>query len=370
MSVDKKEITINIKNKAKELGFDLVGVCSAEPFRKAYQNIKNRELSDFIDDNKELLTTPKEHLKTAKSIIALGISYASSKKTTNSEELLNQKENQYIALYARGMDYHKFMNDKMKELIDYMKILTVNLETIAYSDTGAILDREAAYRAGLGWIGKNNNLINPDFGSYLFLGEIITNMELEYDKPLESKCGDCDLCLRKCPTNALRPYKLNHEMCLSFITQKRGILTEEERNIIGSRLWGCDTCLEVCPYNKDIPLDLHNEFTPVIKGNIKEMLMFTKQNLPSEWKNSALYWRGLRILKRNTIINIGNKKYVEFIPLLKNELSNPSPVIRAYTLWALGQFQNDEIITVIKKHEKKENDPLVKKEIKKILSKL
>lgn len=361
VKLEKREKTQKVKKWSKDIGFDLVGICSAEPFNKAYQYIKNRNLSSFVDDNKELLTTPQIHLKTAKSIISLGISYASKRNT---------KDNQFIALYACGMDYHRFMKEKMEELIDRINTLPEDIETIAYSDTGALLDREVAYRAGLGWIGKNNNLINPDYGSYLFLGEIITNLELEYDKPIESRCGSCQLCLENCPAAALKPYDLNHEKCLSYITQKRGILTEEERSTIGNRLWGCDTCLETCPYNNSIPMGLHDEFRPVLKGNIKEILDYTKDNFPEEWKNSALSWRGLRILKRNTIINMGNIKDEEYLPLLKKELENPSPVIRAYVIWALGEFQNNKIIDVIKQQKSKEKDQVVLKEIKKILSRL
>jgi len=370
---NKKDIAVKIKQKAKKIGFDLVGICSAEPFARAYRLIKNRNLSEFVNDNKEKLTDPRKHLASAKSIIALGISYASKDIFIDDEKVKQiEKENaykQFISLYARGLDYHQIMNKKMDKLLNYLKTINPNVEAVAYSDTGTILDREVAYRAGLGWIGKNNNLINPNYGSYLFLGEIITSLDLKFDKMIESQCGTCNRCLSACPAKALRPFHLEPDKCLSYITQKKGILSEREREDIDNRLWGCDTCLDVCPYNRNIPVNIHKEFIPVLEGNMEKILEFTKKNIPLEWRNSALSWRGLRILKRNTIINLGNKGDNEYIPLLKKTLKNPSPILRAYTIWALGKMHNDSIINIIKNHYKNEKNDLVLTEIENILNK-
>ncbi|MFW6389655.1 MAG: tRNA epoxyqueuosine(34) reductase QueG, partial [Halanaerobiales bacterium] len=323
------KLTRKIKNKAKEIGFDLVGITSADPFSKAYQRLKSREISEFMDHDLEKITTPTIHLKEAKSIIALALSYAVSDKIKDKD--------QYISLYARGSDYHQVIKAKMKRLVSFLSTLKDNVKTICYSDTGSLLDREVAARAGLGWIGKNNNLINPEYGSYLILGEIITDLKLSYDSPIKNRCSNCELCLNSCPTGALnKAHNLKPEKCLSFLTQKKGILKENERKSIFKNLWGCDSCLQVCPYNKNIPTDLHQEFKPVLKGDIKQVLSFSKNSLPDEWKKSALYWRGLRILKRNSLINIGNNGNNVYTPIVKKYLKNPSPVLRAYAVWALG----------------------------------
>lgn len=369
---NKQNITLEIKQKAKKIGFDLVGVCSAKPFTRAYKILKNRKLSEFVNENKEKLTDPSKHLASAKSIIALGISYASKVNIIDNKKSKQSGKNsykQFISLYARGIDYHQIINKKMDKLIAHLNSINPEVEVVAYSDTGSILDREAAYRAGLGWIGKNNNLINPKYGSYLFLGEIITNLELKFDKVVEAQCGNCTRCLSACPAKALNPYHLDPDKCLSYLTQKKGILTEKEREDINNRLWGCDTCLDVCPYNNDIPLNTHQEFIPVLEGNIKKILQFTKNDIPLEWKNSALSWRGLRILKRNTIINIGNKGDNEYIPLLEKSLKDPSPILRAYAVWALGKMQSDKIIIIIKKHYENEKSNIVLTEIENILNK-
>ncbi|MGB4178140.1 MAG: tRNA epoxyqueuosine(34) reductase QueG [Halanaerobiales bacterium] len=359
MNISNKErITELIKNKAKEIGFDLVGITSAEPFQQAYSILEKRKLTEFISNDRELLTNPASHLASAKSIIALALSYASKRA--------GKEEEQNIALYARGKDYHQVMQEKMNELIIFIKTLATDAETITYSDTGVLLDREVAYRAGLGWIGKSNNLINPEYGSYLMLGEILTNLPLVTDQAMESRCGTCQLCIDNCPTQALKAYCLEPELCLSYISQKKDPLSMEEREMLGNQLWGCDRCLEVCPYNRDIPYDLHPEFFPVLKGDIKTILNFTNHNIPGEWKEAALFWRGLRTLKRNTIINIGNLGKEEYLPLLIDNLANPSPVLRAYTVWSLGKYRKEEIKALLSNHYFKENDNMVKKEIEKI----
>ncbi len=373
MDLNKKDITLKIKQKAKELGFDLVGICSADPFTRAYRNIKDRKLSEFVKDDKEKLTDPRKHLASANSIIALAISYASKDINLDDDKDKQVREEnankQFISLYARGIDYHQIINKKMDQLLFYIKTINPEVEAVAYSDTGAILDREVAYRAGLGWIGKNNNLINPTYGSYLFLGEIITNLELNFDKTMESQCGNCNRCLSACPAKALRPFHLEPDKCLSYITQKKGILPEKEREDIDNRLWGCDTCLDVCPYNQNIPVNIHKEFIPVLEGDIEKILEFSKNNISQEWRNSALSWRGLRILKRNTIINIGNKGDNDYIPLLEKTLKNPSPILRAYAVWALGKMHNNLIKNIIRNHYKNEKSDIVLLEIENILNK-
>lgn len=359
IEIDIFELTERIKKKAKLIGFDLVGICSAELFNKAKSLLKNRKLSEFIKDDRELLTEPRKHLVSAKSIISLGLSYAAKLEPFTEEE-------QNIALFARGIDYHDIMKKKMKILVGFLEEHKKDLEYVVYSDTGTILDREIASRAGLGWIGKSNNLINENYGSYLILGEIITNLNLVFDKPVDTKCGNCRLCIENCPAQALTEYNLQADKCRSYLTQKKGTLSEEERKTIDIQLWGCDICLEVCPFNLEIPVNLHEEFFPILKGDFKKVLGFTKDNFPEEWKKSALAWRGLNVLKRNTIINIVNTGNNEYIPLLKKELKNPSPVIRTYSAWALVQLGGNNIENYLKEHYHEEEDRTVKEEIKKL----
>jgi epoxyqueuosine reductase len=358
----KNDLTTKIRKKSIEIGFDLVGITSAEPFVETFQLLQSRKLSEFVNQDKRLLTEPGLHLKDARSIIALALSYASSQVFPD--------DSLFIALYARGRDYHLVMKEKMSFLEEYLKSLLPGVKTIAYSDTGPILDREVAKRAGLGWIGKSNNLINPEYGSYLFLGEIITNLELEYDKEMENRCGNCTLCLQNCPGGALvEPYLIDHQRCISYLTQKKGLLTRVERKRINLNLWGCDTCLRVCPYNQDVPVDLHPEFNPEINPDPEMILNSTRNNLNIKWKNTALSWRGLRILKRNTLINIGNSGDKKYIPLLLQQINSKSPPIRAYAIWALGELDIDKAKSIINDIKKNEREAIVINEINALLKK-
>ena len=135
---------------------------------------------------------------------------------------------------------------------------------------------------------------------------------------------------------------------------------------MGNHLWGCDNCLQACPYNRNVPVDLHPEFYPQLRGDVEEILAFNKDDLPAEWKESALLWRGLRTLKRNTLINMGNLGKEENIPLLIDYLQNPSPVLRVYTVWALGKYRKEEIKKLLQNHYYSEKDDMVKKEIEKV----
>lgn len=354
-----------IRDKAKELGFDLVGFTTAEPFFETKKLLEQRkrdgQLSNFIDHDLKLITTPRAHLSSAESIISLGLSYASSLR-------IDSRHDYFLSIYAQGKDYHNIFYEKLARLIDYLEKLDENVETKSFVDTGPILDRAIAERAGLGWIGKNNNLINKDYGSYLFLGEILTNISFMADNRVENLCNECNKCIENCPGGALlEDHHLDPDRCIGYLTQKKGIIPNEERKKIGSSLWGCDKCQMVCPYNRNIPVDLHDCFAGRLDTDISQILNFSSDNIPRVWKNSALSWRGIRILRRNALIVIGNRKLIEYKDKLKELLDDPSSVIRAYALWALSELPGDST-EIIKKHFLKERTPEVKNEIQNIIN--
>lgn len=353
-----------IKNRAKELGFDLIGITTADPFKKIYKILQKRkeknQLPDFMEKNIKLITHPELVFPGAKSIISVAMSYAVN---------LPENEDGFISRYTRGRDYHKVFSKKLNLLSEFIKKMDNNIKTRYFCDTGPLLERAIASRAGLGWIGKNTNLINPEYGSYLFLGEILTNLKLKSDSPkFKNKCENCKLCLKNCQGQALKPYYLDHNNCISFLTQKKGILSKKERNIINDCIWGCDQCQEICPYNKQIPRNLHPDFSVKIKANIEEILNLDKNNIPPKWNNTALSWRGLRILKRNTLIVIKNKNLTKYIPLVRDQLSHPSPIIRSYVLWTLFNIDSNFKEKELKKFFQTENNKMVLKEINRLLN--
>lgn len=353
-----------IKDKAKEIGFDLVGFTTAEPFT----NIKNillkrkekNELSPFINDDLELLTNPQKHLKNAKSIISLAMSYGNS--NTRKKSL-----NYSISNYTLGKDYHLIFDKKLNILDKFLKDNSKNIKTKSYVDTGPILDRAIAERAGLGWIGKNNSLITKKYGSYVFLGEIITNLDFTPDRKIEKKCASCQKCIEICPGNALvDQFHINPNNCIGYLTQKKGIIPVEERKKIGDNLWGCDKCQEICPYNKNILTDIHNEFEIKLTEDLKTILNFSKNNFPAKWKNSALSWRGIRILIRNALIVIANSNLKKYIKEVKTLFGHSSSVIRAYAYWTYSEI-SDDYNKIIENQLQKEKSPEAKEELTKIL---
>ena len=355
-----------IVEKAQKIGFDLVGFTTAEPFHQIKKILrerkKNNKLSPFMSHDLELLTNPKAHLSSAKSIISLAMSYASSKRADSNKDYS-------LSIYSQGLDYHNVFAKKISKLIDYIHNNADNVETKSYVDTGPILDRAIAERAGLGWIGKNNNLINQKYGSYIFLGEIIINLEFPEDKRAENLCADCTKCIDSCPGGALEKEKyINPDKCIGYLTQKKGIIPINERKLIGNNLWGCDTCQRVCPYNQDIEVDLHEDFEIKLDKDIEEILSFTQNNFPKEWKNSALSWRGVRILKRNALIVIANKKLKSYKEEVIELFDHPSSVIRAYAYWTYSQISNN-YYDLLTSQLKKEKTPEGKKELKSILNK-
>lgn len=355
-----------VKKEAQRIGFDLIGFTGTEPFYKIRKILKkrkkNNELSPFITKDLNLLTNPKNHMKSAKSIISLAISYDKTKKNVNNLEY-------NISSYTIGRDYHLILEKKLNKLSNFLQRKTEDVKTKAYVDTGPILDRAAAERAGLGWIGKNNNLINKDFGSYIFLGEIITNLNFKPDTKPKNKCGSCQKCLNICPGNALvDEHHIKPDRCISYLTQKKGIIPVTERKKIGDNLWGCDRCQEVCPYNENIisTSDKKNELN--FKKDLSTILNFSKENFPEEWKNSALSWRGIRILIRNALIVIANSKLESYKDEVKRLFDHPSSVIRSYAYWTYSQI-SDDYKKILKLNLKKEKTSEGQKELENILYK-
>ncbi len=359
-----KQLTKSIKQEAKKIGFDLVGIARAEPLTKIYNILKyrkkNNDLPAFMTEDIKKATNPKMHLQSAESIISLAISYASS-------ERINGEYN--ISIYAQGNDYHQIMKNKLNQLKSFISS-RVNAKMISYVDTGSLMERAFARKAGLGWIGKNTNLINSKYGSYLFLGEIITNLTLEYDKQVSNKCGSCQLCINNCSGDALiHPYYLKSDKCIGYITQKKGIIPFAERIKIEDNLWGCDRCQQVCPFNENIPQNMHKEFKTNLSGyNLKDILDFSRKNPPSSWEKAALSWRGIRILKRNALIIIANKNLQKYKNEVIKNISDPSPIIRAYALWAFSKLEKEKAFDLLREKYFEEKNNMVRNEIKRIFN--
>ncbi len=238
-----------IRQKAFELGFDLCGFSTALPPETidSFQNWLskgNYAQMDWMIKSAQKRLDPRLVLDNAKTLIVVGCSYVCCDDVEN---LVGG----FVARYARFVDYHKVILSKLKLLSEFIVNNTTG-RTLYYVDTGPILEREYARRAGLGFIGKNTNLINRSYGNGILLGEILTDIEIKPDTAEKSRCGKCSLCIETCPTNALfAPYQLDARRCISYLTiEHKGSIPVELRPLIGDKLFGCDDGLDVCPWNK------------------------------------------------------------------------------------------------------------------------
>jgi epoxyqueuosine reductase len=290
-----------IKDFAKELGFDLIRIVSAEPLAEEAEYFKKWLDAGYEGDMEYMLknpnarSNPREILPGAKSVICLAMNYYQKGSHGNFK----------VARYAFGKDYHKVIEKKLKKLRQFIieKTGATKQDFKLYSDAGPILERAFAAKAGLGFIGKNTTLITPEFGSWVFLAEIITTLELEFDAPIHKftgACGSCDRCIKACPTGALtKPYQLDARKCISYQTiENKGELAID----IQDRAFGCDICQEVCPHNCRAKKTNSSEFLNHIAGpalNPNEINQMNEEEFNEKFTGSPLKRAGLKILKRN-----------------------------------------------------------------------
>ena len=262
-----------IKDKAKELGFELVGITPAKPapdfdFFRWWLDQGYAATMGYLKRGEEKRGDPEKILPGVQSILCFGLNYYA------------EGEGNPISRYAQGRDYHDVVGSRLKALEGFIRTkIDSSAKTKSYVDTGPILERSYAAQAGLGWIGKNTMLINNGLGSFLFLGEILTTLEFDeedYGKPAFDQCGTCTKCLDACPTQAfVEPYVLDANRCISYLTiEYRGEFSPEQSAMVGNHLYGCDICQEVCPYNDRIPITPLAAFQPrpeFLKMNLKKI---------------------------------------------------------------------------------------------------
>ena len=254
-----------IKEYAYSLGFDIARITSAEEFPEDERIIKERISQGLMDglpwftaERAEVSCNPHALLPGAQSIIALAMFYL----TQQPDEADSDVPRGYISRYAWGDDYHEIIKSRLQQFATWLRAYgrseVENVETRLFVDTGRMVDRAVAQRAGLGWYGKNTTILTKGWGSWVFLAEIVTNLPLVdglknfYDTPLKASCGNCEICLHACPTAALpAPYVLDNTRCISFLTiELRGSIPLELRPLMGNLIFGCDICQQVCPVNK------------------------------------------------------------------------------------------------------------------------
>lgn len=245
-------LTRAIKTKALELGFSRVGVACAQSLESEGVRLQQwlsrgyHGTMEWMQKNLEKRTDPSLLLPNARSVISLALNYYTPAE--HSQDIETGK----ISRYAWGDDYHLVMTSRILQLVDCIKTESPGINAKVYVDTGPVMDKAWAVRAGIGWLGKHTNVITKEYGSWVFLGEIILDVELEYDEPILDFCGSCTACIEACPTDAIvEPYFLDSTKCISYLTiEHRGPIPEELKPRFDNWVYGCDICQDVCPWNR------------------------------------------------------------------------------------------------------------------------
>ncbi len=404
-----------IKDYAYSLGFDSVRITTAEAFPEVEHIIKERiaeglmeGLPWFTAERTEVSCHPDALLPNAQSIIALAVCYLSEQPEA---ELETGSLRGRISRYAWGDDYHEIIKPKLQQFADWLREYARNkigetLETRLFVDTGRMVDRAVAQRAGLGWYGKNTNILTKGWGSWVFLAEIVTNLPLRPDEPLKANCGSCEICLHACPTKALpRPYELDNTRCISFLTiELRGSIPLELRPLMGNLIFGCDICQEVCPVNKLVERRLamperteaqrlpvtnikrkstiqdtnatipqlnfhpHDEFRPrPTVGSCPELiplLSLTEEQFRERFRRSPIKRTKRRGLLRNVCVALGNIGDPQAVPALIGALHDEEALVRGHAAWALGRIGGEQALKALHEALDSEQDREVQKEIK------
>ncbi len=361
-----------VKAHALACGFDLVGVTSADDFpadrEAAMERIRQGQMDGlpwYTESRVMRGTSPAELLPGARSIICLGLSYwldeDREQRDTEAEGLLKRSVGTgRVARYAWVRDYHRVMKRRMRELVRALeRELSSEVAAKWYVDDGPMLDRAAANRAGIGWFGKNSNILNPQFGSWVFLGQIITDLELEPDAPLKKTCGGCTRCIDDCPTGAIvAPYVVDNSRCISYlIIENRGAIPRELRPLIQDWVFGCDICQDVCPVNRKArqpgqPVPFAGAVGShglVGQMDLVELLRMSEDEFRQRFAGTSIMrakWVGMQ---RNACVVLGNTADDSAVPALSVALETSEPLVREHAAWALGRIGGDQATAALTK---------------------
>ncbi|GGE73668.1 tRNA epoxyqueuosine(34) reductase QueG [Priestia taiwanensis] len=355
---------------SKEIGIDKIGFTTADPFSELKARlVRQQELgynSGFEEPDLDKRTDATLLLPGATSIISIALAYPSKL-----EDAPKGKKGERRGLFCRsswGLDYHRVLKDRLTKLEAYILEIVPNATVQSMVDTGALSDRAVAERAGIGWSGKNCAIITPEFGSYVYLGEMITNIPFIPDTPMEDQCGTCTKCLDACPTDALvGPGQIDAKRCISFLTQTKDFIPMEFRKKIGNRIYGCDSCQTSCPVNKGHNHQIHKEMEPdaeIAKAELIPMLQLSNREFKAKFGHVSGAWRGKNPLQRNAIIALAHFKEEAAIPTLVELVKKDTrPVIRGTAAWALGEIGNVDMLSVLYEALEKEEEQEVRNEI-------
>ncbi len=304
MMDDKKLNNETVIKLADEIGFELVGFSKAEILNREIEQLENwlgknyHAGMSYMERNIEKRKDVGKILKNAESVISLAVNYY------NEGNFSRNGNYGKVSRYAWGKDYHFIMWDMLENLTNRLKEIDEGFESVYYVDTGPVMDKVWAVKGGIGWMGKHSNIINKNFGSWLFIGEIITNYKFSYYEPVPDLCGTCTACIEACPTDAIvEDYVIDSNKCISYLTiENKDEIPSEFLGKFENWIFGCDICQDVCPWNKKFSRQTRlDEFRKIenIELNIDEVLRMDNKQFKSRFKESPIYRAKLKGLQRN-----------------------------------------------------------------------
>ncbi|AJC95700.1 tRNA epoxyqueuosine(34) reductase QueG [Staphylococcus hyicus] len=332
---------------AHQIGIDDIGFTTADPFdelkNKLIEYHEKGYASGFEESDISLRVDPKLSMSSAQSIIAIAVGYPN--KLKGAPKSVRGERRGMFARASWGQDYHSIMRRRLNDLALFIQSKVPEAEMMSMVDTGVLSDRAVAERAGLGFTGRNGFVINPELGTWTYLGEMLINLPFPPDEQILDSCGTCTICVDRCPTGALvGDGQLNSQKCISFLTQTKGYLKDEYRYKIGNRLYGCDTCQQVCPKNRGINTEQEDIILEpeILKPKLVPLLQMSNKEFKQTYGHLAGAWRGKKPIQRNAIIALAHFNETSAIPELKEVAKNdPRPMIRGTAYWAIGQILGD-----------------------------
>ncbi|MGB7975354.1 MAG: tRNA epoxyqueuosine(34) reductase QueG [Roseiarcus sp.] len=341
-----------MRERASVLGFDACRVTSAEPPAEARERLAGWLAGGahgdmaWMAETFERRTDPRKLMGEAKSIVMLGLNYGPEADPMAAP---SRPETGVISVYARHRDYHDVIKGKLKALAAFLVAAAQpdEADVKVFVDTAPLLEKPLAARAGLGWQGKHTNLVSRDFGSWLFLGAILTNLELPPDRPESDHCGQCRACLDVCPTGAFpAPYQLDARRCISYLTiEHQGPIPRELRPAIGNRIYGCDDCLAVCPWNKFASQGREAKLAAradLDAPPLAELARLDDASFRSLFAGGPIKRIGRARFVRNVLIAMGNSNDRSLAEIATERLDDDSPLVRGAAVWALARLTSRE----------------------------
>ncbi len=327
---------------ALDVGFDScrVAACSfaphADEFRSWLSEGGHGEMS-YMERGKEKRCDPQKVLPGARSIVVLAMNYFQGGQFRRSQTAAAGR----IARYAWGDDYHDLIQDKLDKIDKFLRELGGQQK--CYIDTGPVLERDHAAQAGAGWHGKSTMLIDERLGTWFFLAEVLTTLELPPDKPVPDRCGTCERCIKACPTGAITgPHRLDARRCISYLTiELKGPIPMELRPLIGNRIFGCDDCLDACPWNRFAQVSREAAFSSrpsTMDKPLRDYLSLSDVEFRVLFRDSPIKRIKRRGFLRNVCVALGNVGDSSDLPALKCAAADPEPLIAEHARWAIQQI--------------------------------